>query len=134
MKIKFEYDKKIPDEVISVCFIEIVAQFKRLGINLRPIKMPVINAYLLDEDKYDKLFKEASESENVIDTSLKEWGEKVDMSSAFVTIGDADGYIIVISKNRNDIQNDLIHEMIHIFELEYNEPPGTFTKILGFAY
>ena len=96
------------------------------------ISMPKIEAVRLTVKRFTKAMKQLLLSQHIMDTSEIEWGEGAGFVSACTFFGDVDQkWIVLVCKGLRPLEQDLKHELLHIWESNLDLKLGTLTKAFG---
>lgn len=135
MELGFEYsfiaEKKIEEWLIKEIWENIKTRL--VDYDVKDIKMPVINAFVLKERHYLKACRELAKKSKFRETVLIEYGELFPAihSAGFAMQDqseDDEGWLICIRKGKRSITVNLEHELCHIFEYLLGLKWGTLTE------
>lgn len=109
--------------------------WKAIRLNLRDkypvedISMPKIEAISLTHRRFRKAMKQLETSPHFMDTSGIEWGEEVGFPSACAFPSDVDQkWIVLVCRGLRPLEQDLKHELLHIWESTLVLKWGTLTQ------
>jgi hypothetical protein len=109
----------------------------RLGLsetlNVQGLKMPNIQGYLLSAHNFRRMICRAEKNVGVAKSEYKQSAVTTAGADAF-TIPHTRGYMIFLIKPLRATWAEawnmrLIHEILHVFELELHMDPGTLTRL-----
>lgn len=96
------------------------------------ISMPKIEAMTLTPKRFMKATKQLLSSPHILDMSVIEWGEPVGFPSACTFFADVDRkWIVLVRRGLRPLEQDLKHELLHIWENALGLAWGTLTNKLG---
>ena len=98
------------------------------------ISMPKIEAVILTRKRFRKATKQLLASPHILDMSVIEWGEIVKFPSACAFMAEVEQeqkWIILVCDELIPLEQDLKHELLHIWESTLGLKWGTLTKKYG---
>jgi len=96
------------------------------------ISMPKIEAITLTPKRFMKAMKQLQLSPHILDMSVIEWGETAGFPSACTFFADVEQkWIVLVCRELRPLEQDLKHELLHIWENALGLEWGTLTNKFG---
>ncbi len=96
------------------------------------ISMPKIEAITLTPKRFMKAMKQLQLSPHILDMSVIEWGETAGFPSACTFFADVERkWIVLVCRELRPLEQDLKHELLHIWENALGLEWGTLTNKFG---
>lgn len=96
------------------------------------ISMPKIEAITLTPKRFMKAMKQLQLSPHILDMSVIEWGETAGFPSACTFLADVERkWIVLVCRELRPLEQDLKHELLHIWENALGLEWGTLTNKFG---
>ena len=96
------------------------------------ISMPKIEAVILANKRFWKAMRQLLSSPHILDESQTEWGESAGVVSACVFFSDVQRkWMILVCEGLRPLDQDLKHELLHVWESTLGLQWGTLTRKFG---
>jgi len=123
--------REIKQEILKRIWEEMKSNL-RSKYPIENIPMPKIEAVRLTHKRFAKAMKQLLSSPYIMDMSVIEWGETAGFASACTFFGDVDQtWVVLVCEGLRPLEQDLRHELLHIWESTLDLQWGTLTKKLG---